>query len=54
MEGNLMRRETHFVGSCDFQFNSEKVLFLLYPNRSGVPKAAMFSTLVQDISGVTF
>ena len=30
----------------------KKVLFLLYPNRSGVPKDAEFSILVQIILGV--
>jgi len=30
MEANLMRRETHFVGSCDFQFHGEKdIIFVV-------------------------
>ena len=37
-------------------FNSsvKNWLLALYPNRSGVPRALLFSTLVQDISGVDF
>jgi hypothetical protein len=37
-------------------FNStvKKVPFLLYANRSGVPKPLKFSNLVNDISGINF
>ena len=34
--------------------NVKKWLLTLYPNRSGVPRALLFSTLVQLICGVFF
>ena len=37
-----------------FSSTVKNVLFLLYPNRSGVPKALKFSNLVQEILGVNF
>ena len=43
-----------FLPLVTFNSTVKKVLFLLYPNRSGVPKELKFSSLVQLILGVDF